>query len=211
MRKIAKGEPLEIFTAYVRQHHPQQWEELPPDIRRQCRSHILGKEQKGLSGYTEKPLDEDNHTLHIDHFRKQQLFNTDVFKWNNFIVDEKNMEYGADAKDGKNGVKSRDEYTMIVNPVEEDPHHYFQYMMTDGSIIPSYGLDDAEKEKAQHTIDIFNLNHPALCNLRKDRMRQVKDLKGGNITTGEIAETLQDYGFPSVVEYLCRPQVFMTL
>ena len=157
--------------------------------------------------------EKSKNTLHIDHFRKRELFNTDtdVFDWNNFIVDEKNMEYGADAKDGKNGVKSREEYAMIVNPVEEDPHHYFQYMMADGCIMPSHGLDGAEKEKAQHTIDIFNLNHPALCSLRKDRMRQVKELKDGNMTAGEIVEILQDYGFPSVVEYFCLPRVFMTL
>ena len=41
MRKIAKGEPLEAFTTFVRQHRPQKWEELPPDISRQCRIHIL--------------------------------------------------------------------------------------------------------------------------------------------------------------------------
>lgn len=113
-------------------------------------------------------------------------------------------------KDGKNGVKSREEYSMIVNPVKEDPHHYFQYMV-DGEMMPSDGLDDAERDKAQHTIDVFCLNHPMLCNLRKSKIDQVRDLKNGNLSAKEAAEALQDEGFPSVVEYFCKPQVFVEL
>ncbi len=210
MRKIAKGKPLEAFTAYVRQHRPRQWEELPREIGRQCRLHILEKEQEGLGGYTEKLLDEDSTSLHIDHFRKRELYNADVFTWDNFIVDEKNTPYGADAKDGRNGVKSREEYSMIVNPVEEDPHHFFEYM-TDGQIKPSDALDDTERKKAQHTIDVFNLNHSALCDLRKNKIRQVKELKAGNISAEDVLEYLRHNGFPSVVEYFCQPQIFMRL
>ncbi len=210
MRKISKGKPLETFTAYVRQHRPQQWEELPREISRQCRLHILEKEQEGLSGYTEKALDEDSHSLHIDHFRKRELFNTDVFNWDNFVVDEKDTPYGADAKDGKNGVRSREEYSMIVNPVEEDPRHFFQYM-TNGQIKPSEELNNTEKKKAQHTIDVFNLNHSALCNLRKNKIRQVRELKAGNISAEDVLECLRHNGFPSVVEYFCQPQNFMLL
>ena len=210
MRKIAKGEPLEAFTTFVRQYRPQKWEELPPDISRQCRNHILEMEQNGLSGYTEKPLDADSKSLHIDHFRKRELFNGDVFTWNNFIVDEKNCGYGADAKDSRNGVRTREEYSMIVNPVEEDPRRYFQYMV-DGQIVPAGELDDVERRKAQHTIDVFNLNHSALCDLRKQKKLQVKQLKEGNMTAEEVAESLRDYGFPSVVEYFCQSQIFKEL
>ncbi len=210
MRKISKGEPLEIFTAYLRQHSPRQWEELPSEISSQCRIHILVMEQDCLGGYTEKPLDKDSSSLHIDHFRKRQLFNTDVFKWDNFIVDEKNTPYGADAKDGKNGVKSREEYSMIVNPVYEDPHYYFQYMV-DGEMMPSDRLGGAERDKAQHTIEVFNLNHPMLCSLRKSKIGQVRSLKTGNLSATEVAEVLQGEGFPSVVEYFCQPQVFAEL
>lgn len=172
--------------------------------------HILENEQCGLSGYTEKPLDADSRSLHIDHFRKRQLFNTDIFNWNNFIVDEKDTPYGANAKDGKNGVKSREEYSMIINPVEEDPNHYFKYMI-DGQIAPSDGLDDKERFKAQHTIDIFNLNHSLLRELRKAKINQVRYLKNGKIPKEIIAKTLHDTGFPSVIEYFCRQNVFPEL
>ncbi len=213
MRKINKGEPLEAFAAYIRKHHPTQWKVLPSDISRQCRMHILDREQDGLSGYTEKLLDKENDLLHIDHFKKRKLFNTsdDVFNWANLIVDEKNPLYGADAKDnGPNGVKTREEYARIVNPAEEDPHHYFQYM-ADGQIVPSDGLGDAEREKAQHTIDVFNLNYSALRNARKDKIRNVKSLKVAQMSSAEVLEALRYYGFPSVVEYFCRPQVFEAL
>lgn len=210
MRKINKCKPLEVFSAFVRHKKPQKWSDLPADIGAECRCTMLEKEQKGLSGYTERKLHAGNSDLHIDHFRKRALFNASdyIFNWDNLIVDEHNPHFGADYKDGDNGVKTQEEYSRIINPVNENPHDFFEYM-ADGEMIPRRGLDALGVEKALHTIQVFNLNHPSLKNSRADVVRQIVMMK--DYGADFVLECLHDGPFPSLVEYFCRPDVFASL
>lgn len=201
MRKIKKLAPPENLAKYVRQENPQKFEEIHhsryyPELYGECVEQ-LKTEQDNLSGYTEKPL---KNGVHVDHYRKQALFNTQdmVFGWENMIADEHNSGYGADYKDKM--VTMREEYAKLINPVLDDPHHYLTYM-DEGIVKPVDGLSVQDREKAEKTIEVFNLRHPLLKELRERAIKMVKEYKAQGLNDAEILEALHDFGFTSAVEY----------
>lgn len=203
MRKIQKQVPPEDLARFVRRERPQKFEEIHhselfPELYDECIEQ-LKTEQENLSGYTEKPL---KSGVHVDHFRKQALFNTPdmVFGWGNMIADEHNPNYGAGFKDKR---VTREEYDKLINPVLEDPHHYLTYM-DEGIIKPVDGLTVQEREKAEKTIEIFNLKHPLLKELRERAIKMVKEYKNQGLTEEDILGALRDYGFTSAVEYALK-------
>ncbi len=200
MRSINKQAPPADLGKFVRQENPQKFEEIHdskhfPGLYKECIEH-LRTEQENLSGYTEKPL---KSGVHVDHFRKQALFNTQdmVFDWENMIADEHNSGYGADYKDGR---VTRADYEKLINPVLVDPHHYLTYL-DEGVIKPVDGLSAIEREKAEKTIEIFNLQHPLLRELRERAIRMVKEYRSQDLEADVIIKALKDYGFKSAVEY----------
>lgn len=200
MRRINKQAPPADLEKFVRQENPQKFEEIHdsrhfPCLYEECIEQ-LRTEQENLSGYTEKPL---KSGVHVDHFRKQALFNTQamVFGWENMIADEHNPGYGADYKDKR---VTRAEYERLINPVLEDPHHYLTYL-DEGIIKPVDGLTAIEREKAEKTIEIFNLKHPLLRELRGRAIRMVKEYRSQGLEAEVIIGALRDYGFKSAVEY----------
>lgn len=200
MRKIDRGAPLERFTDFLVKHKPHQWNELEkdPGLRKEMQKRLLC-EQGEMSGYTERPI-ADSSTLHIDHFRKQDLFKSQeyVFGWYNFVVDEHNPNYGADHKDNRTIVKSASDYDKIIDPIKEDPHLFFD-IMANGGICPKSELEKDEAAKAEFTISVFNLNHPSLVNQRMQVMRDVENL-AGLISDNDIVACYAPYGFLSTVE-----------
>lgn len=197
MRKIDKGAPMPSFTDFVSQHHPSRWEDAR-DVSHTWREYILEYEQHRLSGYTEEPVRLDSS--HIDHFRKQSLFNALVFDWNNFIVDSKNETYGAKHKD--HVVRTREENEKLINPATEDASRFFKYELN-GRITLAEGLSDKDRARADYTMAAFNLNESSLVERRRviinTMMEPYQDL-----TDDIIWEALADEGFTSVVEQLLR-------
>lgn len=197
MRKLDKGAPILSFTEFVSKHHPTKWEEAK-DVSHLWREYILDYEQHWLSGYTEEPIRLDNS--HIDHFRKQSLFNSLVFDWRNFIVDSKNETYGAKHKDGV--VQTREDNEKLVNPAVEDASRYFKYELN-GRIEVAERLSPADRARAIFSIKVFNLNESSLVERRRiiinTIMEPYKDL-----TDDDIQEALAALGFTSVVEQLLR-------
>jgi len=201
MRKINKQAPPDDLDKYVRGENPQKFEEIHhskyyPKLYGECID-ALKAEQNNLSGYTEKPL---SSGIHIDHFRKQALFNTQnmVFGWNNMIADEHHLGFGADIKDAV--VKTSIDNNRLINPVLDDPHHFLTYM-DEGIIKPVDGLSKADKDKAEYTITAFNLKHKLLTEKRRIAISLVKTYKSQNLTDEEILGAMKDYGFTSAVEF----------
>lgn len=204
MRKIKKSEPPADLVKYLRSENPQEFEEIHktshfPNLYDDCILQ-LEIEQENLSGYTEKPL---KNRIHVDHYRKQAWFHTQsmVFGWENMIADEHNKDFGADYKDSH--LKNPNEYANMINPVQEDPHHYLTYM-DEGIIKPKDGLSVADKAKAEFTIKIFNLKHKLLTERRGNAIRLVKMYKSQGLDDKEILSALSDYGFISAVEYALK-------
>lgn len=149
-----------------------------------------------MSGYTEAPIRYENS--HIDHFRKQALYPNLIFEWNNYVVDSKDDTYGARYKD--NVVCNQTDNERLINPVVENAQQFFKYELS-GKMVPMDGLGDVEKQRANYTIDSFNLNEGSLMERRKSILNlDLSSFEG--LTDHEILEALQPNGFISVVEQL---------
>lgn len=197
MRKIDKGAPIASFSDFVRTHQPTMWEDAK-DVSRLWRKHILEYEQHRLSGYTEKPLLLAGS--HIDHFRKQSLFNAFVFDWNNFVVDGVDETYGARFKDKY--VKSCEDNEKLINPVTEDASRYFKYELN-GNIAVVTGLTPDDSARADYTIKAFNLNEASLSERRRIIINTILDAYQ-DLSDELILEALDAEGFKSVVEQLLK-------
>ncbi len=199
MRKINKGEPISSFTEFVNHHHPTRWEDAK-GVSRAWREYILEKEQNQLSGYTEEPLHIDKS--HIDHFRKQSIFNTIafIFDWNNLIVDSIDETYGAKYKD--NVVKTSRENERLINPATEDASRFFKYQIN-GNMDVADGLCKEDISRAEYTISAFNLNESSLVERRRIIMNTIID-SYNDLDDEAILEALKTEGFTSVVEQLLK-------
>lgn len=192
MRKLTKGEPHEAIKDFEGQ---QEWA-LSIDFHRIWRELILTIEQDGLSGYTEVPLRIDDS--HIDHFYKRSLFVHKVHSWDNLVVDTIDETYGAKYKD-KN-IRIATDNIKVINPVREDPNRFFRYKV-DGRIVSRDTLSEEERDRANYTIDVFNLNEPSLVDRRKELLSI--DLNAyGNVSLAQLKVWLKDLGFPSVLEQM---------
>lgn len=197
MRKTDKGAPIVSFTEFVRTHRPVKWEDAK-DVSRVWREYILEYEQHRLSGYTEEPLRLDDS--HIDHFRKQSLFNALIFNWDNYIVDKKNDTYGARYKDKV--VSTIAENEKLINPAAEDASRFFKYGLN-GRIEVADGLGESEKDRAVFTIRAFNLNEASLVERRRVIINTILG-PYDDLSDELILEALAAEGFTSVVEQLLK-------
>lgn len=192
MRKVNKGAPCEDFEKFNREPHTH-WSETEGRSRI-WREQILNNEQDGLSGYTEAPVKLDSS--HIDHFRKQALFQDYIFRWENYVVDSLDGDYGAKYKDKQ--ISTKDDNLKLINPVEEDAERFFYYEAT-GKMVPAPGLSDRDKERALFTIEKFNLNHSSL----KERRKLILTLNLDSYkdySDDEILQILSAQGFMSVAQ-----------
>ena len=203
MMHIIRRDPPQAFQDFLNKEHPTVWDEFTSrrSLYTECRDALV-KEQHGLSAYTELKLDLKNHQAHIDHFRKRALYNQPrkhIFFFFYFVVDNHNSDYGADHKDKM--VHSVEGNERLVDPIHESPEHYFEYDMA-GQILPSEGLTPSEKEKAEYTIEAFNLNHRSLVESRSDVSRVVRSYIEVGLDKDEIANALQDEKCPTFVRYV---------
>ena len=200
MRNIKKtNEPQELRN-FIKKNRPTNWECIHSSVSQSvydaCREKLY-EEQKTMSGYTERIMKlEDTRVVHIDHFKKRDLFPELTFDWDNLILDEHICGYGADYKDIH--VK-REDYQFLINPIYEDPHEYLTYQI-DGKMIPQKGLSENKKRKAETTIRIFNLNSPKLVNQRNSRLNQIADCID-EMSPEDIFSIFKKHGLWSVTEF----------
>lgn len=163
------------------------------------REYIWNKEQSGLSAYTEKPVSE---ALHIDHFRKKSMFPTLMFDYSNFFVDEYNDNYGACYKDKSAGVtvETYNGPVRIFDPAIENMSLFIEYTL-DGKMIPKQGVGYAIGARVRETIRVFNLNHKAIRDIRRDIIRDVITYKKQGFSDDDVKSWMSYVGFPSAVNY----------
>lgn len=199
MKHIIKGEEIPEFVDFLQREKPTSWEDFHrmPGLSRKCREHILKYEQNSLGGYTERCL-LGNENLHIDHFRKKGMnrLNDVTFDWSNFIVEDKNANYGACYKD--NNTSDIEDYSFLLNPVTDYPEQMMTYL-SNGKLVAKSGLSDEGRKKVDFTIDRFNLNHSKLRMMRENIMKVIKNYS--SLTDEDIREAMQELGFPTVVDW----------
>jgi uncharacterized protein (TIGR02646 family) len=205
MKHIVKGNPIAAFVDFVDKEHPTNWDDIRsskrhPNLSSDCRNHILQSEQCNNGGYTERPLWNEKN-LHIDHFRKKGLpWKTDVtFDWNNLIVEDRNPFYGACYKDKY--TNSIEDYQLLLNPAVDYPEDFFTYSFN-GEIVAKDGLSDNDRQRAEFTISRFNLNHETLRKVRGELITTV--LSYGQLDDDIVRQSLESYGFPTVVEWVLK-------
>ncbi len=195
MRKINKQQPIPDFSKII--NSANNWDEINDNTAKQaCRDHILIIEQNGLSAYTEQNII-DSNSLHIDHYIKRSLDQKQTFIWNNLLVDNKDSNFGSDHKD--NIIKNLSMYDNLFNPVKDNVQQYFYYALS-GRIEPIPNANNKIKEKVNYTVNIFNLNHNTLSEIRASLINNIKNMKNGGCDNETIQECLKDYGFPSLIQ-----------
>ena len=195
MFKISKKEPKYFASAKSKVKLPkvkEAWSDKNiSEIRARLRKDILEKEQNNLCIYCEKRISDNSKKSNIDHFKTRNLFPEKSLDYDNLLVSCNVNERCSSLKDSKKSLlKNRDDYENIIDPTIENPNDFFYYLLS-GEIVP------IDENKAQFTIDIFNLNQQSLSDERKilaDTLQYCPDL-----SLNEIFENF-GYEYQSFIE-----------
>ena len=203
MKHIDKQQPYPDFVSFVQNEHPTNWDDIHhskwyPNLYQDCRYEMLVSEQGGLGGYTERPILNSGH-LHIDHYRKKGMnWPQDVsFDWNNLIVEERAIQYGACYKDKL--TKDVGDYDKLLNPVTDFPEQMMSYL-PNGEVLSKTDMDADDKKRVEFTIDRFNLNFP-LLRLERETLIKIIVESYADLSDDDVKCALQDNGYPTVVEW----------
>ncbi len=166
MHKLNRpGEPQALVEC---RHTFQHWSELSGEHREPIRN-ALHKMQTGWCAYCGCQISANNQDSHIEHFRKQALFPAFVFQWSNLF-----LSCCVENTCGKHKDKiiETDDYAIILDPTLDDPEDFLKFVFN-GEVVPVESLSDADKRRASRTIELFNLNHPALKDSRRNVIKAV--------------------------------------
>jgi len=151
------------------------------NIRFRLRKDILKSEQNGVCAYCEQSITSDKESSNIDHFRTRNLFPELTLEYDNLVVSCNSNNRCSNHKD--NNIKIKNEYDNIVNPVKENPEEFFEFLPT-GEILP-------KNERAEKTIEVFNLNHKSLQQRREGIAKTLMYL--GNMTIEDILAEMPSF------------------
>jgi uncharacterized protein (TIGR02646 family) len=189
VRHINKQEP-DFYTKFISSEKPKNWDDFSIGV--ELRRYMLENEQNSQCAYTELRLNETNRSSHIDHFKRKHssLYPQLTFDYNNLFTADISNDYGARHKDAF--VKSRADYTNLLNPLSPDIQESFTYNLSNGEI-------EGRTENAQYTITVFKLNHQYLRRKRLDRIKMIDDYKD----IYPLEDTIQYIGeFESLIRYI---------
>ena len=135
--------------------------------------------QYHLCSYCENRLSDSPGSLgfHIEHILSKSLNPSLTFEYTNLMLscfkdgseaspseeDPEPVSCGHARLKASNGFDE----TFFIKPTEADCERYFFYEL-EGEIVPHPDLNDQGIERAQHTIDVLNLNCLRLKRLRSD-------------------------------------------
>ena len=148
MRKLQRGPAPACLSLY--RHGLNNWKALTADNREEIWVSLEAMQQQRCA-YCEGELRIGKR--HIEHFRQRDRYTRLTFIWSNL--------FGSCNQDDSCG-KYKDELprydpASLIKPDDEDPEHFFLFI-SDGNIVVREGLSIMEKQRANETIRIFNLN-----------------------------------------------------
>lgn len=103
--------------------------------------------------YCEISISQTNR--HIEHFRQRGRDPTVTFDWTNLFGSCNREESCGKHKDGCGTYPP----TVLIKPDIEDPERFLVFA-PDGGVSPRASLSQGDKQRAEETIRIFNLNGP---------------------------------------------------
>lgn len=145
---------------------------------------FLLDEQFQLCCYSELRADQEGLGYHIEHVENKSQNPQRTFDYTNLAASALHSEddlpifkaqswevFGGHSIGKQKSVDVR----RFVSCHQPDCRRFFAYL-SDGRIVPKDGLDPSEKDKAQYTIDLLNLNSPYLKVLRQKWWDELDDL-----------------------------------
>jgi len=193
---LVKTEPSYFQKARAKIKHPSissAWKEsYISAIRASLREDILSKEQENLCCYCEIKINASRENSNIDHFKTRNLFPDLTLNYKNLFVSCNTNGQCSSYKDSH--IKNKIEYDSIINPLIDIPENFFDYLLT-GDIFPKENISHSDREKAEFTIQIFQLNCRRLVEIRKIISISLINLKksGYSHTLEDVFESFPDY------------------
>ncbi len=145
------------------------WRSFNPN-KTQVMSFLL-QEQYQLCCYSEVRADELGIEYHIEHVENKSQNPQRTFDYSNLAASALSSEnlkmlsgvaFGGHAAGKQKSV----DLAKFVSCHQADCPNFFQYL-SDGRVVPNFGLETPEKVRANYTIDLLNLNSPFLKTLRQ--------------------------------------------
>jgi uncharacterized protein (TIGR02646 family) len=210
MRYIKRTAQLSCLNGARRKY--SNWEKFKrnnPKAYASIRAELINM-QNGLCAYCECKLKED---FHVEHFRCRNQFPQNEFDWNNLFASCGNSNHCGKHKDDPKTGKYCIEDLLKPDIEADNPKKYFTYI-PNGLIMINSNLTDREKNRAQETLRVFNLNETELANRRRKILLTyqpyliVIDKKEKNKfqrIIDMLKETNKDDGFYSILESILTP------
>ncbi|MGE8441827.1 MAG: retron system putative HNH endonuclease [Comamonas testosteroni] len=137
----------------------------------------LLNEQFFLCCYSELRADEVGLGFHIEHVENKGQNPSRTFDYSNLAASALESDDIANLKTngeevfgghavGKIGRQAPVDMQRFISPHQPDCHRFFAYV-SDGRVVPYIKLDADDKDRADYTIKILNLNSPFLITLRR--------------------------------------------
>jgi uncharacterized protein (TIGR02646 family) len=194
MFQITKNEPQYFTNAKSKvklQNIKDAWDDTSiKPIREQLRGDILLNEQSLLCAYCERETDDNPNNSNIDHFKTRHQFPEYTLDYDNLLVSCNSTTSCSHIKD--NYGLTKDDYTKIINPVIENPNDFFEYGLAGDTLVKD-GLNNCDKNKAEFTIKVFNLNSKSLTEDRKKVANALILYKQHNYTLDDIFSDINYY------------------
>jgi len=157
MLKINKNKPI-FYDEMIK--NKKVWSDYLD--KKDLKEHLV-LEQDNMCAYCESKISKQ---AHIEHFYTRNLFPQLTFDYNNLFISCNTEKTCGKHKDSYH--LKKDEFDEFYSPINIDINE-FDYAIT--------GELTAKTDKAQKTIDVFNLNHRVLIEKRYKIMKQINNYK----------------------------------
>lgn len=144
----------------------------------------LLNEQYQLCCYSELRADEEGLGYHIEHVENKSQHPQRTFDYGNLAASALNSANDLSAFKAQGqavfgghatGKQHSCDMTRFVSCHQQDCARFFAYL-SDGRVVPADTLNSQEKDRAQYTIELLNLNSPYLLTLRQKWWIELDDL-----------------------------------
>lgn len=162
----------------------------------------LKYEQQGLCAYTEMDLDLPPYGYHIEHIRPRSLYPEDTFNYSNLVLSTLNNEALRE-------IESTDYFgghfkgsifceKLFVSCIDDVSDRFFFYRRF-GEIEPHPSLNKEDRERAEYTIELLNLNSIVLRSMRRvwlDELDRCMEMCDPN-QDSDFDELYEEHGKPN--------------
>lgn len=130
---------------------------------------LLLNDQYGLCCYSETRADLEGLGYHIEHLRPKSLYPAQTFDYTNLAASALSSDDLKSIREetfGGHAKRSQFDPALFISCHDADCARYFAYL-SDGRIVARDNLSASDKDRANYTITLLNLNSLYLTNRRR--------------------------------------------